>query len=90
MFYLIDFSSLLTVMWLILVVSFFGVFFFFKLNFNQCLHVINLIQEVEMKTWCRDNWSAIDLIHMARYTRDRMLVCYTCNTNNRVYLYVQN
>lgn len=48
MFYLIDFSSLLTVMWLILVVSFFGVFFFFKLNFSQCLHVINLIQEVEM------------------------------------------
>lgn len=37
-----------------------------------------------MKTWCRDNWSAIDLIHMARYTRDRMLVCYTCNTNRIV------
>lgn len=40
-----------------------------------------------MKTWCRDNWSAIDLIHMARYTRDRMLVCYTCNTN-RIVVYM--
>lgn len=43
-----------------------------------------------MQMWCRDNWFVIDFIYMLRYIRDRMLVCYICNINNRVYLYVQN